>query len=534
MKRILTMLPVFGLAALAAVYVALAPHAPFIASPGIRGALTPLDSAAAHLIAIRGRSVAVVGLLTVGVVLSALTAMMFGRAGAQAGMTKRPSSVEADAAPVRPRAPSPSDRIANLRRRAASAIEQEPSPDTPAAVTPPVILVRKPRERERDWFSDRSWFGGLPRLGEAEWPRDAGGSPLPFAAQLDLEEIAAACPESPLPRAGSLAFFLGTGAVIAVTGEGEFSDPPQDLPAAYDEGGYPFPAVPSYFSRHFFPFWPVEPNALDVPNHFADPNDALERAMASFRSRYTLSQPGPFTADGDVLWWHGVSHLADQLHVALESSSRLMALKQDGVRRAEDLLAALANKDVPDDPAAAQAHTDLATRQTDLAATEAQREGLPTMIAALDQFVSGRDPWQELTDDERSLVKDVLTELHAGYGELVLHHVPRTTADLAALSLRAMVTGAPDAVAAMAERQLQRINREYRLPATHQHQIFSLAGLTQSTDDERGNDILLLQLGYDEMMEWRWNDMGMFQFWISAENAAAGNWSAVHLTFERG
>ncbi|MFD2134236.1 DUF1963 domain-containing protein [Novosphingobium resinovorum] len=109
------------------------------------------------------------------------------------------------------------------------------------------MLVRKQRERRRDWFGDASWLGGLPRLGNAEWPRDEAGTPLPFAAQIDLSELAAARPDMPLPRSGSLAFFLGAGAVVAVPeGIHDFTDPPADLPPAYDEEGCPSPpAIPA-------------------------------------------------------------------------------------------------------------------------------------------------------------------------------------------------------------------------------------------------------------------------------------------------
>ncbi|SFF85790.1 protein of unknown function [Novosphingobium sp. CF614] len=565
MKRVIAMCAVFGLVALIAAYVALAPHAPSPGSDNARGALAVLDTAAAQLIAIRGRGAAVLGLLVLGIVLSLLAASAIGgessekAPGAQPGLRKRPRPDVPEPGPIwRPEALSQEQRIAGLRRRAAGEQAEAPPPALP--LPRPVVLVRKPRERDRDWFGDRSWLGGLPRLGEAAWPRDGGGTPLPFAAQIDFAELAAAHPDgsrdSMLPGTGSLAFFLGTGAVVAVPpGEHDFTDPPRDLPPAFDEGGYPFPARANRLSRHFFPFWPVEPLLLDLPEDLRDPHDprrdpprddAIAKAMANLLSAHAGPRDHAFAAgDGaqaaPALWWHGASHLADRLHLALEGSSRLVALRRDKLRQAEEALALLEAQRDPEEPRPEErrpeaarieaARRDLAERQADLAAIEAHRESLPRMIAAMDGFVAGRPPWQRLTPQEYGVVKDLLAELHAAYGDLVQYHVPHEIAELTTLSLRAMVTGAPDALGAMPEEDLARINRDYRLPILHPHQMFGLGGCQQSARDEHRQDILLLQLGYDDMMEWRWGEMGLFQFWISPADAGAGNWSAAELTF---
>ncbi|MCT2398836.1 DUF1963 domain-containing protein [Novosphingobium mangrovi (ex Huang et al. 2023)] len=537
MKRLIVMIVAFGLTALAAFYVALAPHTPS-SDPGT---FNLLDRGAAWLIAQRGRSAAVMGLLGLGVVLTMLAAAVIGDdkpAGGPATSPrprKRSKREDASPGPVwRPDPLAPEDRIASLRRRAANETGTEPTP----LPSRPVALVRKPRERDRDWFSDRSWLGGLPRLGDAEWPRDANGTPLPFAAQIDLTELAAACPESPLPWDGSLAFFLGTGAVVSVpAGEHDFSEPPQDLPPAFDEGGYPFPARAGVLSRYFFPFWPVDPFALDLPDDLRDHRDAkrdkaIEQAMANLLSHHVAPRRSAFTAEGETLWWHGVSHLAAQIHNAFDTSARPVALRRDGVRQAAETLAGLEARADADDATLEAARAELVERQAALAAIEAQREALPDAITALDQFSADRDPWQPLTREEGEVIADLLTELHAGYGDLVRHHVPRSASDLATLSLRTMITSAPDALTAIPEDELARINRDYRLPTRHQHQMFGLGGRQQSARDDHRGDILLLQLGYDDMMEWRWGEMGLFQFWISPEDAANRNWEAVQLTFE--
>lgn len=54
----------------------------------------------------------------------------------------------------------------------------------------------------------------------------------------------------------------------------------------------------------------------------------------------------------------------------------------------------------------------------------------------------------------------------------------------------------------------------------------------QGVVDERAADYLLLQLVYDDLMEWKFGDMGAYQFWISPAALQQQRWSAVELTFE--
>ncbi|MCJ2178104.1 DUF1963 domain-containing protein [Novosphingobium album (ex Hu et al. 2023)] len=544
MKRILAMVAVFGIAAVAAAYIASSPHSI------TGGPFATLDAAAASLVAIAGRSGAVLGLLTLGGVLSLLAFMALGDGTASQPTTKasRPGKRrqdQADAAPGPVWTPEPlssEERIASLRRRTASETGRAPPAPTNGPPPRPVILVRKPRDRARDWFDDRSWLGGLPRLGQAEWPRDASGTPLPFAAQIDLAELANACPENPLPRTGSLAFFLGTGTVLHLPdGEQSFAEVPDDLPAAFDEGGYPFPAKPTRLSRPFFPFWPVEPVALDLPAALRDHHNpalgkAIEDAAASLLAQYATPRSTAFSAeDGGpadpALWWHGINHLADQLHSALDGAGRLVMLRRDSLQQAEAALASIEANGDPDGHRIDAAREEVARRQAALAAMEAQRDGLPDMIAAIDQFVTGRDTWQQLDDEEYAVIADFLAELHASYGDVTQHHAPHSAGELATLSLRTMITDTSEALDAMPEEQLERINHAYRLPVMVQHQMFGLPGGKATSHGEHGGDILLLQLAYDDMMEWRWSDVGLFQFWISPEALTVGRWDAVQLTF---
>lgn len=571
MKKVIATLAGFVLPAAAAVYVALAP---FDRAGARQGPLALLDGAAEWVTQNVGRSNAVLGLLGIAIVLCVLTAYLTGRSadGRDEETAERPARRGRGKAPATPPwtpdATTQDERVANLRRRtlgtpqadfaredfaqpvdegaaAAEPAEEWPVPvpapaaasappaftaraamPAPAVSRAPVVLVRKPRLPGRDWFDDASWLGGLPRLGDALWPRGAAGEPLPFAAQVDLADIAAAFPGADLPREGSLAFFLGTGAVVAVpAGPWDFAAPPEDLPPAYDEGGLPFPPAPNRFSRWFFPFWPVDPVALNLPGEAPVDEDAVTVQAA----RHAGGRDHPFYAAGvgepvERLWWHAIIHLADGLHEALDASARPLALRRDALASRRAALLRL-EADAGTDPEAIEDARDaVAMVVAELEELEDQRAALPAMAEALDQFVAGRDPWTALEADELAIAGEILAELHERYGELVRYHVPGTLADLATISLRAMMSGPPDVFAAMPDDVLARINRDYRLtPVERQHRMFG--------PGDAPGEILLLQLAYDDMMEWCWGETGAWRFTIPEDAAAAGNWSAARLSF---
>ncbi|EIZ80763.1 hypothetical protein WSK_0736 [Novosphingobium sp. Rr 2-17] len=543
MRRLVVMVLVFALTAALAAYVALTPIAPVV-SPGLlRQALSGLDNSAAGIITITGRDTAVLALLGAGVALALLAAIVVGDGTRESRWGGSSFAIheddETEPGPVwRPEPLSPQDRIGGLRNQFADA----PAPASPSRVPSPVVLLRKPRERGRDWFDDASWLGGLPRLGPTPWPRDPHGTPLVFAAQIDLADIAAASPHAPLPATGSLAFFLGTGAVVAAPPDAvDFSEPPIDLPPAFEEDGAPFPARITRRARHFFPFWPVEPVALAVPGDLAarsgtEREAAILRALAARMPALATVRQHPFRAENGAdgttaIWWHSVAHLADRIEVALEASDGQLARRR-ATRDDRQGLASIVASDLDagnDDIDAIE--TDVLDAEAQITSLERQREALTQMMRALDGFVADRPTWQPLTTDERALVADILAEVTANYRDVTQDHVPDSLSALATVSLRAMVSGPPDAFAQMPEDALSRVNRQHRLATHVQHRLFGPARDYYASGDTDGT-ILLLQLGADDLMEWRWDEAKVFRFRIAAADALAANWGAATLSFE--
>ena len=75
--------------------------------------------------------------------------------------------------------------------------------------TDTVVLARVPRLAAEDavaedWAEARSWFGGAPQLGSEPWPHDDAGVAPPFVAQINLADLAKACPGNPLPTSGAI------------------------------------------------------------------------------------------------------------------------------------------------------------------------------------------------------------------------------------------------------------------------------------------------------------------------------------------
>lgn len=534
MRKLIPAFAVFVLAALVAAYVALAP----LASSGpetLQGPLGLFDESAERISELGGRDIAVLALLAAGMVLGMIAGLLAGRGRSmeKGGAAAMPTP------PVwRPEPLSSEHRISSLRRRAGGDIAQPSagslSEEGADAAQPaqadvrherpcPVVLARKVRTRGSAWTDSRSWLGGLPRLAGAEWPRDGEGLALPFAAQIDLAELTAAFPRSALPREGSLAFFLGSGAVVAVPpGAHDFTPPPADLPPAFEEGGAPFPDTRSRLSRDFFPFWPVEPVAAAQDALGAGTADGAVQDL--IRTRFGRPSPA-LGIDGDAsLWWYGVFHLADQMHEAMDGADRIIAGERQLEQAARAALAELEARGDALPEAVAGARRKVHDVQARLQAIEEEAAALPAMVSALDSFIGDRGPWEPLTPEERDLVADILAEIHLRHGRLVKHALPRALAPLHALCIRAMASGEPDAFAALPEDIAAGIAAEHRVPAGRQHQIF----------DGDGQDLLLLQLGYDDMMEWRWQNPGAFQFRISAQDAAAGEWHRARLTFAGG
>ena len=412
----------------------------------------------------------------------------------------------------------------------------------------PIAIVRKHREKDRDWSDDRSHLGGLPRLGNAEWPRDTNGVPMPFIAQLDLAEIAAANPETPLPKIGSLAFFIGDGAVIHVPeGDHPHTPAPEGLPHAVCETSYPLPEKPSLLTHPLFPFWPVEALRLRMPDDLPEmreeednleiieavQNRALDEMVPPREYAYSPYTPRKEGLEGvDTLWWYGAELVLRQLRTALDQLPDAIAMREKWIAEAQDYQARMAAEEDDKSAEIARSKAGEERHRTQIPQIEEQGRGLAEFIHHFENFVQGREPWEEMGEQEVQVLDGVIRGVRDDFEDLCRYIVSFGIDDIRSACIRRMITGDHAAVAAIPDPLLDYINAHYRRPTGSPNLMFGLGGCKQIARYEHMCDHLLLQIPYDDMPEMRFGDMGLFQWWISPEALAAGDFSKVELTFE--
>lgn len=372
---------------------------------------------------------------------------------------------------------------------------------------PTLIISRKARHAASDWDNARSWLGGKPQLGKQPWPR--GGkerTPFYFLAQIDLaavtRELAQHGSRLALPD-GALAFFVGRGedecAVVHVSQAepGEPTELPSDAPAVLNPGGDIFPATFNDDSPRLFPRWPVDITALDLELQL-DPdadeetrNEAVIRAQVPAVERRFTQRQYFFTAKevfqmfGDVgreLRWHSGQHYAACLRTALRAR-----------------------------PAA-------------------EFEGF---VRDVSEWVRGRDSWESMTPDAVEVFTARFGEGRRDFLDFTRFYTPRTVVDLQTETLLALATANDRAYETLPEEIRTLINTRYLLPSGGWHQMFGHGvDIQGNAAVENEGNVMLLQLVYDDMIHWRFGDMGAYQFWISPPDLAVGNWANVGVTFE--
>ncbi|WP_424362661.1 DUF1963 domain-containing protein [Methylocystis parvus] len=352
---------------------------------------------------------------------------------------------------------------------------------------PAIILSRRARHPGPEWWNARSWFGGAPRLGGAQWPRTETGEPMHFLAQIDLAEIAEKAGDAPLPKEGSLAFFVGgKGAVICAPHH--MSGPPTQPPAGMADlttvGGDPEWPLDQK-GRALFPFWPMDITRLDVETREGD--DEWERLDAQnavvgkhFVRRKGSLSPGVIFAGPPIPdWWRCAIYVADQLDAAVRNAPKLMEgerkmlayvqgkledARQQGAAAAEEAQSAVdqqgagkgglsrllfglrqaVNKDRSNDgldharrkvdeanrkavDAIKKAEASVALYASRIEKLHGSLRGLEAFAAEVTEWTRGRDPWSLMGQDDRARL-DLYWARMTEFPEYTVHY-GKTTLD---------------------------------------------------------------------------------------------------------
>ncbi len=438
------------------------------------------------------------------------------------------------------------------------------------AALPTLVLSRRPRDLlGAGWDDARSWFGGEPQLGSQPWPRGgARQAPMYFVAQIDLAEVGReiAGRGGPLPSPdGALAFFVGSdaegwvsGAVVHVPRAelGRPTAPPPDAPAVLTPGSYPFPETFDEADPRLFPRWPVDITALDVapaadPDSYGDEVHAEQ--VAAVERRFTRPQYGFSAATayqrlGDAprpYRWYGAQHYAACLRTALRGAPALAAHRREWLdaARAElarrrpagvaGVLSALGIRPRAKSADETEAEDAVARREAQLADLERLAPEFERFVRDVADWVRGADPWQPMPPDAVAVLESTFARGRTAFRDFVRFSTPSSLEDLQTETLLALATADDRAYATMPEAVRTLLNTEHLVPPQMWHQMFGRGVDIQGNAAwENEGRLMLLQLVYDDVLHWRFGDVGAYQFWIAPDDLAAGNWAAVRVTFE--
>ena len=426
----------------------------------------------------------------------------------------------------------------------------------PVSGVNPVLVARRRRDSAADWDGARSWFGGLPQLGGQAWPVGKDGRALPFGAQIACADLHGLVPDGLLPEAGALAFFLDSGAVIHVPAGSDHAPtpPPPFAVPAYELERDIFPRKASPWVKTTFPYWPVEilPIAAAPVDPDLDEDDRHEARWAALaaaviaqveKRQYFLGATAAYGAlpEGErPFWWHSVQTYLVQTRIALFHAGSSVAAQKPYLDRARAEVDRLTPRfslmglfrEPPKDPALQKAQDELTKQALRAAEIQRQIDALPAFSAEVERFCAGRDPWTRLGADAFAAFQALMKRGRKEVGDILRYSTARTPEDLAVETMKAMFTGPPEAFAALPGEIRDLINQSYRQPTDTWHQMFGPGVNIQDAADAYGDHHLLLQLMYDDMVAWRFGDMGAAQFWIRPEDLAARRWDKVVLTYE--
>ena len=416
---------------------------------------------------------------------------------------------------------------------------------------PTMIVARRPRHAGRPWTGATSWFGGDPRMGSLPWPRAKDTRrPLTFVAQIDLADLAKAGAIG-LPGEGALAFFVGgtEGGVVlevAPAGAGIPTSPPSDAAVAIGDNGEVLPSEADAVGDVRFPYWPVDLTALQIRDD-ADEEELAAAVNQRFKRRqYFFSAKEAYKTLGITdkpCWWHSARLYVKALRAALRSEPRMLVHQRKHLEPLRAKVAKLKGTGVgallgliprPQREALNKARDQLAKAEGRVAERERLLPAIETFVREVGDWVANKAPWQPMTraDAERleATYKRGLTE----FDWFARYVMPGGLDGFETATLLALMTTADEkAHAALPQAVRALINEQYLLPTGTWHQMFGKGVEIQgnAAAENEGNH-MLLQLVYDDMVDWQFGDMGAFQFWIAPEDLRRRNWGAVRVTFE--
>lgn len=396
-----------------------------------------------------------------------------------------------------------------------------------------LVLARTRRLSEDAWAHSRTCLGGLPPIDPAAWPLKPNGRPLHCVAQVDMADLAGIAP-FPMPNAGTLAAFVDTSSEIEM-GALRFVPAGQeqmltDLPPAFDQpdtnlyerdwqyqvAGYARQRdVPKVFLR-----WPL--NVHQAQQNAFDP-DPFEPPLAELLGPKAKSVH--FDLDGIVDW-------TDDRQIYREEDARSFPATAARAIIAEIIYHLAGDLDQPE--------TMAPIGPTNNAVNINEPQIDPNLLVKARSWaerLAALDPYAPLGDLLGSEFNADLLSLKESLREHRIHlrlgSGTTVTGGAAKRAYFEMYTGEPRAFEAIpnwAREQIETTRMRGAYGSGTPHQMFGQGAQIQGArmDDK----LLFLQIASDDALGMMWGDVGVLQWWIGADDLAAGRFEKAEFTME--
>jgi hypothetical protein len=241
-------------------------------------------------------------------------------------------------------------------------------------------------------------------------------------------------------------------------------------------------------------------------------------------------------------WWHSAQHYAQCLQTSLRHAPARIEVTRKYLNAAQSRLArlhpvgffsAIGLKSKEPSPEAKKAQDEVARLEAQVAELERTAAELEPFVREVAGWARGSDPWQPMPPEAVAQLRTIFERGRSVFAEFTRHTTPRSLPDLETETLLALATAGDRGYASLPEGIRSLINQQYLLPTQTWHQMFGRGVEIQgNAAAENEGNVMLLQLVYDDMLHWRFGDMGAYQFWIPPDDLVRGNWAAVRISFE--
>ncbi|MEO9821124.1 MAG: DUF1963 domain-containing protein [Paracoccaceae bacterium] len=395
-------------------------------------------------------------------------------------------------------------------------------PDNPPMRERAVFMYKQPRSDGDVTKGGTSWMGGLPALGDVQWPHDAAGQAMHHVMQIDLSDAGPFLNVQGLPIQGSIAVFVALGedskkfetkVRYVKEPQGETARPETLNPIGNHSFGGPSIHTTDPDSRRTLPRWTVDLVQLALDNDVAlNDGKTLNQELSAIRPLGTGKNVSTYNFVDDLpngqdpSYWHSAQIFADSL---------VNAARRGAILTAADRAQILGDTNDWDELI----------------------QNMETLAADMAIWASAHSPWDVMSPADLAAFKEQFTPFEDGRQKSAMariyHSIPGSfgfLTKLADATLKEMVRG-PDEVFRLLPEAIQQATDKDHLTPRLPHQMFGPPNWIQDGPAFHEADHLLLQIVDDSVIGLELSG-GHIQVWISPDDLAAQNWDGIKSYFE--